>query len=230
MSVALLLAAAVLVVPPPAAAVEGEPEIVFMRENFTSRLFVSNGRGTWTKPITGSRSEFALPRWGPRGRRIFYTRTSLNGWADSDLMVMRPRGGDKTVLLPGERRNWIDDMAWAPDGRRVVLVMRRDEVHDLWMYTLATGELEPLGVNRHPDRYIETVDWSPDGTIAFSALDFSAGAEEESDLYLVQPDGTGLEQLTGHAPPAGVAAPLRPGRFQARVHHLHRRLCTSRRG
>ena len=40
------------------------------------------------------------------------------------------------------------------------------------------------------------MDWSSDGTIAFSALDYRDGAQEDTDLYFVQPDGSDLEQLT----------------------------------
>ena len=196
LSAVLLLAATLLVAPaPPAHAVDREPAIVYMRENYTARIYVSNRDGTWKEPLTGTGSDAALPRWSPQGGRILYTRTPFDGWTDSDLMVMGPRGGNKTVLLPGMRRNWIHDMAWAPGGGRVVLVMTRDEVHDLWMYKIATGELRPLGVNDHPGRHIETVDWSSQGEIAFSAIDWTSD-QEDTDLYLVQPDGSGLEQLS----------------------------------
>ena len=111
-------------------------------------------------------------------------------------MVMGARGRDKRVLLPGEGRNFIEDMAWAPGAGRVVLVMEHNGVSDLWMYTLATGRLHRLHVQHHPDRFVMAVDWSRSGMLVFSAIDFSDGAREDFDLYFVRPDGSGLRQLT----------------------------------
>ncbi len=184
-----------MVTPVPAEAVNREPQIVFAREVFSSRIHVSNGAGTWTEPLTSTRAEFALPRWAPQGGRILFTRVALEGRADADVMVMGPKGQDKHVLLPGEGRNFIDDIAWSPSAGRVALVMLRNGTSDLWIYTIATGKLQPLGVERHPDRIIQDVDWSRDGTIVFSALDFES-PQEDSDLYVVQPDGSELRQVT----------------------------------
>jgi Tol biopolymer transport system component len=110
---------------------------------------------------------------------------------------MGARGRHKRVLVPGEGRNFIEDLAWAPGAGRVVLVMfRGGGVSDLWVYTLATRRLAQLHVARHPDRVIQTVDWSRNGTIVFSAIDFRTDAQEDEDLSSVRPDGSGLRQLT----------------------------------
>lgn len=180
------------------AAAERQPRIVFQREVYggDSRILLSNSKGTWTRGLTSRRSVNALPRWGPYGHRILYTRAALEGSVDTDLMVMGARGRHKRVLLPGQGRNFIQDMAWSPEAGRVVLVMFREGGDsDLWVYTLATGRLVRLDVARFPDRLVQTVDWSRDGTIVFSAID-SSDAPGYTDLYFVRPDGSGLRQVT----------------------------------
>lgn len=172
-----------------------DPRIVFTRAGRAPRIVVANRTGSWLKPLTGRRAASVRPRWHPSGRRILYVRETWSGRHDTDLMLMRPRGHHKTVLLRGEGRPWIQDMAWSPDGRRVALVMDTGRVSGLWVYTRATGELEPLGVHRYPERSVRDVDWSTTGTIAFSAYDL-ASPGMESDLYLVQPDGSDLRQVT----------------------------------
>lgn len=167
---------------------------MFERGVHASRIKVSNRTGSWVKPLTGARAQYWRPRWHPSGRRILYAQVALNGRADADLMLMSPRGRHKRVLLPGEGRNFVENMAWSPDGRRIAMVMDRGRISDLWVYTLSTGELKPLGVYRHPDRIPWDVDWSGAG-VAFSAYDFTSPSED-SDVYLVQPDGSGLRQIT----------------------------------
>ena len=203
MATGLVVAASLMVSPAPSAtSVTHEPRIVFMREGFSddTRILVSNGSGTWTEPLTLShRFARAVPRWRPDGRRILYTQANVNGWADTDLMLMRPHGHHKKMLLAGQKRYYIEDLAWAPDSKRVVLAMSDLNVNgptDLWVYTLATGELQQLHVASQPERVVQTVDWSPEGTIMFSAYDYSDGADEDTDLYTVQPDGSDLHQLT----------------------------------
>jgi len=196
------VAASLLVAPAPAStASKHVPAIVFMREGFSddTRILVSNSSGSWTEPLTLShRFARALPRWRPDGRRILYTQANVNGWADTDLMIMGPHGHHKKMLLAGQKRYFIDDLAWAPDGSRVALAMsdlNDNGPTDVWVYTLATGELQQLHVASQPDRVVQTVDWSPDGTIAFSAYDFN-DPNEDTDLYFVQPDVSGLLQVT----------------------------------
>lgn len=171
------------------------PRIVFERTVYSPRIHVSNASGSWTEPLTGARAEFTLPRWHPSGRRILYAKAALNGRADDDLMLMSPRGHHKRVLLPGEGRNFVRDMAWAPRGRRIALSMLRGRTNDLWVYTLRTGEVRRLGVEQHPDRVVQDVDWSASGAIAFTAYDID-NPRDDSDLYVVQPDGSGIQQLT----------------------------------
>ncbi len=120
----------------------------------------------------------------------------MEGVADQDLMVMGARGRHKRVLLPGGGRNFIEDVAWGPRAGRVALAMDRldGSSNDVWIYTLATRKLSRLHVGHHPDRYIRSVDWSRDGTIVFAAMNFAE--DEDSDLYAVRPDGSGLRQLT----------------------------------
>lgn len=198
--VVVVVAALVALAAPPAVA-DGKSEIVFTRDagGDNGRILLTNGTGTRTQRLTSPRTSNILPRWGPGGHRILYTRAALTGRGGTDLMVMGARGRHKRVLLPGEGRNLIQDVAWGPGARRVVMVMDREGpqgfVRDLWMYTLASGRLRRLHVEHSPDRLVAAVDWSRDGTIVFSAFE-RVSEQEDQDVYFVQPDGSGLRRVT----------------------------------
>ena len=58
--------------------------------------------------------------------------------------------------------------------------------------------MKPLHVD-HPGAWIDHVDWSPDGTrLAFSSIDFTDGADEDTDIFTVRPDGTGAKTVLGN--------------------------------
>lgn len=174
--------------------------IVFEEEVASgSQLFVRNLSGTHQHQLTFGPDSAETPRWAPFGHRILYLRRPANDAHLPDLMVMDARGRHKQQLLAGGRAHFISDMAWSPSGRRIVLVRTlRTGFSDLFLYTLATGTLVRMHVNREEDRDPATVDWASDGRIFFSAVDYTndGDAFEDHDLYSVRPDATGLTQLT----------------------------------
>jgi Tol biopolymer transport system component len=179
---------------------ESRVSVVFERQvNLGSQVFVTDLSGTRQRQLTFGPSTAEMPRWAPFGHRILYLRRPANDAHLPDLMVMDPRGRHRQQLLTGGRTHFISDMAWSPSGRRIVLVRTlRDGFSDLFIYTVTTDTLVRMRVNSEPARDPATVDWSPDGRIFFSAVDYTHDGDllEDHDLYVVRPNGTGLRQLT----------------------------------
>ena len=181
---------------------ERPPRIVLHRENYGGdfRILLSNASGSRQRRLTFGNISAEKPRWSPYGKRILYLRGALEGnTPPAGLMVMGARGRHKQMLWRLRGDDFIEDMAWGPRGSRIVLAMNRKntDAADLFVFTVATRSLVRLHVANFPDRYITTVAWSPDGkTIAFSAVDFSDDAQEDSDVYFVRPNGSGLRQVT----------------------------------
>ena len=199
----LLLAATGVIVAVPSAAQAAPPRpwpvIVFEgTPDQGSQVVIAGAFGNRQRQLTSGPNTGDLPRWAPSGKRILYLRGTPSG--RSDVMVMGAYGRNKHQLLSGRNR-FIADMAWAPGGGRVALVMSQPAAgySDVFIYTLRTRQLTRLHANSVPDRDPASVDWSPDGkTIAFSAVDYTEDGNdfEDHDLYLIRPNGTGLRQIT----------------------------------
>jgi Tol biopolymer transport system component len=203
---AIVAVAGVLVaVPGDAHARTAEPRSLIVYEgsgpNHRYQVFVARPNGTHKRPLTSPHNWAEKPRWSPSGKRILYLRSTPED--RTDLMVMGAGGRHKHQLLSGQGR-FFRDVAWGPAGRRVAIVMLRGNAIavDIFIYSLDTRKLTQLHANRLPDHDLTSLDWSPDGkTIAFSAEDYSKDGDEiaDSDLYLIQSNGTGLRQVTNTA-------------------------------
>lgn len=152
------------------------------------------------------------PAWSRDGRSIAYQRHADDGSGETsqvevldldtaEVRVVYRTGTDRGVFAP----------RWSPDGDSLVFeqVVLTDgqfagvslEVLDLAEPTAATRTIVPA------DRYANNSDWSPTGDlIVFSAP--GRGGEPggaRSDLWVVHPDGSGLNQLTDVASGGGMA-------------------------
>lgn len=91
-------------------------------------------------------------------------------------------------------REFVAEPVWSPDCGRIAFTQRGQ----LWLAdpdgSRVTRVATPRGI--HP----RTPSWSPDGTrIAFSDLEFvttTAGREQRGHIYVIEPDGSNLKQLT----------------------------------
>ena len=172
-----------------------------------------------------------VSRSGHARYRIAYARYFVHpfgGSAATDLVIMGARGRNKQVVLPAAGTNFIADIAWAPGGRRLALLMSRDTgpqhrgPTDIYILELATRQLRRLHLDK-PDSWINTLDWSPDGTtLAFSSTDFTDGDNEDIDIFAVRPDGTGLRTLLGNPNRDENRPAYSPDGTRLSVHGRHR--------
>jgi Tol biopolymer transport system component len=124
------------------------------------------------------------PTWSPNGRQIAFIRSGRiyvidRDGADERRLTQRAPGGHWPGSFP----------AWTRDGKRIAFSGTRD----LFTVRVADRKLTPLTRSRHPWLGNFTPAYSPDGTtIAFSR---STDAFN-SDIFLMNPDGTNLRRLT----------------------------------
>ena len=79
------------------------------------------------------------------------------------------------------------------DGKRVVFLSNRGGLPQIWMAETAAGGGEPRQVGAFEDP-VTGVEWSPDGE--WLALSLAPGGGLNEQIYLMRPDGTGLQRIT----------------------------------
>jgi Tol biopolymer transport system component len=126
-------------------------------------------------PVTTLKVQGTAPAWGPR--RIAYE-------GGGGVSTIAPDGTGKQLVSK------VDGIpAWAADGRLAVL----GGGNRLAIAFPATGATIPLPGLRSPIGAAPGLAWSPDGTrLAFTAAD----ANDVSDVWVVNADGSGLTRVT----------------------------------
>jgi hypothetical protein len=182
------------------------PLVAFVNDH--GQLAVMSPTGKRRRQLTfvlPSLTYASRPRWGPFGGKILYVRVPNLDEKWHDLWLIGADGRHNHRLKAFNAQRSIRDIAWAPGGGRIALVMDNADstltngtYSDLFIYTPRTDTLKRLHVGNVPDRTLATVDWSHDGRrLVFSAIDYTqADNDQVDDLYTVAPDGSGLQQIT----------------------------------
>ena len=153
---------------------------IAFRRGFQRRVvhvMAPNGRGL--RPLRAGQS----PAWSPTGRRIAFIGPDDGTW------VMRSDGSRPRRVKRGAA-NGDSDVDWAPDGRRLVITgSTSTQGLTLFVKNLRSGRVRHLGSSGNA----WSPEWSPNGRwIAFTRVT----SDTSEDVFLVQPDGSGLRRLT----------------------------------
>jgi Tol biopolymer transport system component len=141
----------------------------------------------------------SAPAWSPKGDRIAFALGQFLPFRPptqpAHLALVRPDGTDSQVLTSGSRNDGFP--SWSPDGRRIVY--RSTErlgadrvVKHLRILDVATRRDRALADGGHDDNFPA---WSPDG----DRIAFTSDRAGPFNLYVIRPDGTGLQRLTDAA-------------------------------
>jgi tricorn protease-like protein len=164
-------------------------KIAFTSERDGNReIYVMNADGSNLVRLTNSPSSDDRPAWSPDGTKIVFV-SARDGTAD--IYVMNADGTNPVRLTNSAA--YDAEPAWSPDGSRIAFSSDRDGTTAIWVMnadgsapTRLTTIASPRG-DRQPA-------WSPDGTkIAFSR---KSATNTNSDIFVVNADGTGVKQLT----------------------------------
>ena len=161
-----------------------------------SHIFVVNADGTGLRQVTTGEGFEGYPAWAPDGETLVVS--SVNG-----LDTVSVADGSMTRLTtnPYGRAGEDSSPQYSRDGAHIVFVRWRDELSSLWVVDAdgsnerqITPEKTSAGQPFRPGHPW----WSPDGSQivfydAFGSTRFGGG---ESHIFVVNADGSGLQQLT----------------------------------
>jgi len=175
----------------------GAARIVYAGGSLDFNIFVINLDGSGKTKLTtysGSNSMTANPAWSPDGTKIALVAPFNTG---GDIAVMNADGSNLHYLTQDSQLNGFP--AWSPAGDRIVFTAGGGDVVDI---------MNADGSNRHRlltkdalGAKVGHLSWCPDGSrIAFESTRPHGGVTDSNyEIWTMNPDGTGLLQLTNNA-------------------------------
>jgi TolB protein len=196
--IALIAGALPAAVPSAEAAQKSPGEILIARYMKSPRqydLFAARPSGELRR-ITNTTTWETSARYSPDRSQIAFIREKRNERNRPEwfrLMVMDADGTNARVLADDA----FTSVTWSPDGRFITYQNLADEMTQLYVVDVETGEQTLLDENE----FIGTeLTWDPDSTaLVYYTNTPTAGDPYNLDLYSVAPDGSDMMRLTDAA-------------------------------
>ncbi len=114
-------------------------------KNITN-LWLVRWNGSENRALTFGKETQSHPRWSPDGKWIAFTSSRADENETDQLWVMSSSGGEADRL--SEQKGSIDDFAWAPDSKRMVLVIHDPDPRDPAAKEKEKKTVPPLVIDR----------------------------------------------------------------------------------
>ena len=154
-------------------------------------IYVAKADGSAIRNLTsGSTAEEEMPVWSPDGTKIAFLRNLTPWYMTSDGLAPT----QVSTLTAG------NFLRWSPDSQRLAFAHFNPNVPDMYVASIS-GTGQPVNVSNTPSDPETNASWAPGPKLIFSS---------SREIYKINPDGTGLENLTNSTDPdyLGLWSPL----------------------
>jgi Tol biopolymer transport system component len=154
-------------------------------------IWVMNADGTGRRQVTSNSFSDADVAWSPDSTQLTY-RSVRDG--NRDVFVINTDGTNERRLTTDP----ADDIApdWSPDGARIVFTSRRSGVEAV--YTMLAADGSDVRKLTSDSLFAGIARYSPDGSRLIFTDNFCATCGE-SDVWVMNADGSGQRQVTNSA-------------------------------
>lgn len=160
-------------------------------------IYVMNADGSSLRRLTaGARYDDRDPTWSPDGSKILFVRAMNSVTSGGNLYVANATADGLTNLSALTKGGRDSSPAWSPDGSKMAFVREQRDGMGSALWTMnADGTAAKSLVDQGP---ANAPAWSPDGSrIAFEGFKVSTHDMFDSDIYIMNSDGSGIALLTG---------------------------------
>ncbi len=170
-------------------------QILFSSNRFRAHdLYLMDPDGTNVRRVFTKAAEREHPTWAPDGKQIAYQRRDLDEWF---IYTATIDGKNEEQITKGSQPDW------SPDGTEIAFVQGRLGHSEIWLLNMKTRKQRRL-LPEDAIPWMRWPVWSPMGDkIAFcwlNHLEF-VGFFGRQTVYIVNRDGTGLEQIVDEEGP-----------------------------
>lgn len=170
------------------------PRIVFA-EGLPSHISVINIDGSGKTQLTNPQGNDSTPAWSPDGTTIAFATPDTNN--DHITIGVMNADGSGFARLTEDSAFLDGNPAWSPNGAQIVFTAGGGDAVDIMN---ADGSGRQRLVTQTAGETYGHLSWSPNGSkIAFeSTRPRQAGSDSRFEIWVMNPDGTGLVQLTNN--------------------------------
>jgi Tol biopolymer transport system component len=157
----------------------------------SNQIYVKRPDGTGRRQITNTLGDNTDPVWSPDGSRLAFTSTRDG---TPELYVMSFDGGSVRRLTNDPGTEGIP--VWSPDGSKLAFTRAASANAKPAIFVVNADGTNTVNVSMDTTRFNLSPDWSPDGTrLVYAAQQFSCCQNGESELRIVNADGTGRKTI-----------------------------------
>ncbi len=160
------------------------------RINGNSEVCVIKPDGGNMQNLTNDPAQDSGPSWSPDGKSLAFVTTRGGSGIAPRLYRMNADGSDPRPITP--RNGWEGEPIWSPDGQKIIFACDRVDSpgNAIDICQVNIDGTEERRIIFHPD-HDSHPSVSTSGRIAFTAT-----SDGNYEIYLVNPDGTGLLRIT----------------------------------